>query len=100
MVLQAAGATAAATYTVPAGSVLVLRDLDAYCNSTGYSELYLEGPEGQTVFWFEWNPTDRKTAEWRGRQVAYEGQTVTVNISVGIADSIDYTLSGYLLSAP
>jgi hypothetical protein len=97
-ILQAHGATSGATFTVPAGMVLVVRDVDCYANATGYINFFLIGAAGQAIWWFEWNPTDQKPAMWRGRQVLLAGETLTTSVSVGISDSLDYSISGYLLS--
>lgn len=94
-----AGLNGSYVYTVPAGYVLVLRDIDAYANVTLASrEIHVLGSAGQTIWWHAWNSTSnaQETAQWRGRQVLIAGETLTFTTS----DLIDITASGYLLATP
>lgn len=75
----------------------MIRDLDAYYG--GDLELinvYLIGAAGQTIW--EWNPgvSEPSYGSWRGRQVLYGGETLTVTTG----DTVDVTVSGYLLTLP
>jgi len=97
--LQAHGASSGASFTVPNGYVAVVRDADIYSNSTGFSAFYLQGADGQALWYAAYNPGDQKSQQWRGRQVYFAGETISVSVDVGGLDSIDYAVSGYLLSS-
>lgn len=86
-------------YTVPAGYRAILRDIDLYSSAgVSNSEIYIEGALGQTIFHAEVAATTQDSPQWRGRQVLYEGETISVN--VGGASSWDVTISGYELTLP
>lgn len=84
-----------ATFTVPAGKTLVVRDIDIYYGtSLSVREVFAVGSAGQ-IFWYE--TVDANLAGWRqwtGREVFYETEVFGVYGS----DVLDITASGYLLS--
>jgi len=83
-------------YITPIGYTAVLRDIDLY-NSAGSSnsEIYIEGDKGQTIFHAEVVALTKDSPQWRGRQVFYEGETISVNLPG--PDIWDITMSGYEL---
>lgn len=92
----------APVYTVPAGFVAVLRDVDVYNNSFVLAELFLEDSEtGVTIK--RWDNSalipdaNLGSDEWRGRQVFTEGNGFLFNASSGVWD---VRASGYLLTMP
>lgn len=85
------------TYTVPDGHTAVLRDFDAFWGvSTAGALVNLFGSAGQVIYQAAWGINDVGWRNWRGRQVLYEGETLQVFTS----DTIDVSLSGYLLTNP
>jgi len=98
--LQAQGLAGTISYTVPAGYILILRDLDVYCHATGVDHVLLIGAAGQAIWHQEFDATTTFYGSWRGRQVLYETETVQIAANMSILDSADVTLSGYLLTAP
>lgn len=97
--LSAKGATSTGSFTVPNGYVAVVRDLDAYANSIAAAAIFLHGASGETLYWFDWGIATQEAVNWRGRQVYFAGESIEVEIAVGVADSVDYALSGYLLTS-
>jgi len=82
---------------VPAGFVLVLRDLDVYYNGLAGASVALQGNLSQTI----WNNNfsaspNGQYASWRGRQV-FDALTTWAIVTDA---AMDVTLSGYLLSTP
>lgn len=86
-------------YTVPAGFVAVLRDVDVYNNSAVVAELFLEDSQtGQAIARFDsQGPTDTGSQQWRGRQVFDAGGGFLFHATAG---TWDVRACGYLLSAP
>lgn len=97
--IGAQGATAPISYTVPNGYVAVVRDLDAYSDTVASAEIFLRNAEGGAIYFFTWGVAQQQSVEWRGRQVYFAGETITVDISVGALDAIDVAVSGYLLTS-
>ncbi len=94
--LGAVGLVGTLSYTVPAGFVAVIRDLDAY-NGGGITvtNITLHGSGGQTI-WQDDSTTLSRNSAWRGRQVIFAGETFDVHTT----GAWDVTVSGYLLSTP
>lgn len=92
----------APVYTVPAGFVAILRDVDVYNNSLVFAELFLEDSEfGNTIWRVDNNAfipgSSIGSSQWRGRQVFTEGNGFLFNASSG---TWDVRASGYLLTLP
>lgn len=98
-ILEAAGLASTIVYTVPAGYVLIIRDLDVYCHATGVDHVYLVGATGQTIWHQEFDVSTTFYGSWRGRQVIYAGEQVSITAAMSVLDGADVTLSGYLLAA-
>lgn len=96
--LSAKGQNGVTSYAVPLGYVAVIRDCSAYADVTGTSDFFLEGDQGQTIWWNTWDPLSRAFAQWKGRQVIPGGASITANAAAAPTDGIDYAISGYLLS--
>lgn len=96
-VLQVQGLTSSATYTVPAGQLLVVRDIEHYWNGPSASNhTFWEGDAGQTWFFIENTITSgQRWGTWTGRVVLREQLVVRTD-----ADPVDVTISGYLLTLP
>lgn len=86
-----------AVYSVPAGKLAVIRDMDVYFGaSLAARQVYAEGSAGQ-VFWQDSvGSTLAGWRSWRGRQVLYPGE----NFIMFGTDTFDLTASGYLLNLP
>lgn len=85
------------SYVCPSDRLLVLRDLDAYAETTvAARDLWLMGSRGQTIFHDSWGAPDQHNAAWRGRQIINPGDS----FSVRTTDNVDVTVSGYLLTLP
>lgn len=95
--ISAVGLVGTRAFTVPAGFVAVLRDLDVY-NGGGFSatQVYLHGGLGQTIWFNNFAGPGAAYASWRGRQVLTAGFAFDITTN----GACDATLSGYLLSAP
>lgn len=96
--ISAPGLSTTRSYTVPAGYIAIIRDLDAYGNITGFADLYLHGASGETLYWFHWSALQQEAVLWRGRQVIYAGESFDVTVSTGGIDAVDVAVSGYLLT--
>lgn len=88
------------SYTIPAGYVAVIRDIDV-C-ATGTLSTPVPGVEvdiGGTVFAQLGLPFALQNLSygWRGRQIANAGEVLNVRTSVG---GWYYSVSGYLLTLP
>jgi hypothetical protein len=85
-----------ATYTVPAGKLAVVRDLDAYLGtSLSARQIYALGSAGQVFWQASLAINESGWRSWRGRQVIPEGQSFYLFAT----DVWDLTASGYLLDA-
>lgn len=84
-------------YTVPAGYTAVVRDIDCY-TSAGVSnaDLFFEGAIGNTFFRAEVVALTQDSPQWRGRQILFAGETLTVNNTSSV--SWDFAISGYELA--
>jgi hypothetical protein len=90
------GLVGAIGYTVPAGYRAIVRDVDAYWGGGGSVQVYLHSAAGGTI-WSDGNSGPSGFYfSWRGRQVFYVGETITVEAT----DPTDMTVSGYLLIGP
>lgn len=97
--LQQVGASLDFFYEVPTGFVAVLRCVDVYQGAVlSSNSLYLQGALAQTIHKWTGGDDQDVISQWTGRQVFSEGETITMH-NVGGFDW-DYTLSGYLLTAP
>jgi hypothetical protein len=85
------------TYTVPAGQVAIVRDIDAlFEGNPGNTALsvYDPGTLGTVYYHLQTNPNEY--VQWRGRQVFLAGQRFTV-ASAG-PNAVGCRVSGYLLT--
>lgn len=85
-----------AQYTVPVGKLAIVRDIDAYNGDVVGDTMYAVVALSPQVVFFQasWGVGERGWRSWRGRQVLYAGDTLSV-----FADRvIDVVASGYLLS--
>jgi hypothetical protein len=95
---QISGLTGTHPYTVPAGFVAVVRDLDAFADPTiSGSDLFFQGVATQTIWWNNFPVDQRSYGSFRGRQVFNPGETWFVTVD---GDPVDVTVSGYLLTTP
>lgn len=84
-----------ATYTCPGGRRAIVRCIDAYCEGTAESTLFIEGSAGQTITKFVKGLLGDVVAQWNGRQVLDEGEQLTARVDGHQA--WDVTISGYEL---
>lgn len=84
--------------TVPAGQVYVLRDMDAWAETShNGDELLVRGTNGNIIWAVLCDGTFAGSLKsWRGRQVIPQGTTFSVNAASG---SWDIAISGYILTA-
>lgn len=81
-------------WTVPAGAVDIVRDIDAFTVTPGAVVLYLR-TDGSS--WTALPSAGISTPlSWRGRQVLEAGQTFDVSVAVG---TVFLRVSGYRLAA-
>jgi hypothetical protein len=80
--------------------IWVLRDLDAYANTSALDrvDLLLRGDSGQGIAYLEWKPGTQASRQWTGRQVIPPDGPCS--ILVGGTQSVDFALSGYVLTFP
>lgn len=85
-----------ASFTVPAGYVAVLRDIDLLATSAALTGAIVQaGTAYPGILWT--GPTAATTSRaWRGRQVFYAGEVIRCYVFDG---SWDVLASGYLLSS-
>lgn len=82
---------------MPAGKVLVVRDMDAYLGSSlSARQIYAVGSAGQVFWQASLAANESGWRSWRGRQVLYAGES----LEMFATDVWDLTASGYLLDAP
>lgn len=85
-------------YTVAAGFIAVVRDVDTYASSEfGESIVFLQGSSGQAMWQWQSGLGQESYGSWRGRQVIFGDESFNVTVE-GVA--CDATVSGYLLTAP
>lgn len=96
--IQEGGLDGSATVTVPTGVVWIVRDLDSVVHSGDPGVIVLQGAADQDI-WIGDTATTSTTLwyGWRGRQILYAGETLTVLVASG---SWDVTVSGYELTSP
>lgn len=96
--VQAHNLSGDTTYTVPDGFLAIIRDVDWFCAAPidDGSQGYMYGPAGQSIDWFNVDMDTTVVHQWRGRQVLYEGETLTFHSDL----AADVTASGYLLTLP
>ena len=81
-------------YTVPAGKVFIMRDIDARLQTTGASDLFFgEGTTSQFFVRMK-GAVVQDVGTWRGRQVFNAGETVAAFVDAGLWN---WAISGYLL---
>ena len=96
--IEVSSLTPSAAYTVPAGFVAVVRDLDAVSQgSVAVAELVMVGAAGQAIYLAFAPISTSMWFGWRGRQVLLAGETLHVDVANG---PWDVSVSGYLLTAP
>lgn len=85
--------------TVPDGSVIVLRDIDAHeVGGTTGGQLAVDGPAGNTLFVFtRTSGTVPQNFQWVGRQVFNAGESFNFRV---VSGTWDVQASGYLLATP
>lgn len=90
----------AVVYTVPAGYVAVIRDIELLSGSGTTDEVVIDatvpGPLN-VVIWLHIFGAAFAWAQWAGRAVLNAGDEISVTAP---ADGSTYLISGYLLSAP
>ncbi len=91
----AAGSGATDLWTVPAGKVHVIRDIDGWTESSVGDTWYI-GLSGNRVITLP-APTGSAAALWRGRQVFNAGETIQLFQSHGASH---LAVSGYELDVP
>lgn len=94
----AGGADASETYTVPAGFIAVVRDIDVTLSgdASALAQVALESPN--LVFaYIPASGTASESWQWQGRQVCNEGETLAAVLSTDTFGSI--AVSGYLLTS-
>jgi hypothetical protein len=85
-------------YSVPAGYLAIIRDVDVFWRPTTLGGALTILNQVTAAIWYSTNAEN--TAQWqgwRGRQVIPAAGTFAVNI---LAGTCDVTVSGYLLSLP
>lgn len=93
------GLTGTVDYTVPAGFVAVVRDVQAYASVTAAASITVRGPAGEAIYFFNW-PINGQAVDYRTIRVAYTaGQKIEAVANVGPVDAVDVTVTGYLLAA-
>ena len=93
--VAAAGLSGTVTSVVPAGTTVVIRDVDVTLGVSAGVLVTLVGANGQVIWaWSSGVTTDKTSAQWRGRQVIEAGQTFSVVTSA----PADVTVSGYVLA--
>jgi hypothetical protein len=91
--------TSSITTTVPDGLIYVARDLDVVClTPSATSVVNLRGSNSQIIWYVSVDlSTMPRWQSWRGRQIFYPGEPLTLAVESG---TFDVTLSGYQLSLP
>lgn len=89
---QAAG-TSSAVYTVPAGAVVVIRDICVGAQSAPANAVAINLSGLAEVAAFD-AITQYQTGHWEGRAVAEAGQVISVDAITG---TWTYIISGYVL---
>jgi hypothetical protein len=92
-----------APIVAPAGSVMVVRDIDAYCGLTGIETVcemhFVDGLSNASMalFTFDITSKDKGDFQWRGRQVfdGNSGEGFYFDVS---AAQFDVVVSGYILT--
>lgn len=93
---QSAAAPGTYSYTVPAGYVAVLRDVDAFANdNVSGNVLYFTINNVAIAGWVE-SALPLQSFAWRGRQVARAGEIIAVTV---LGHLPHFMMSGYLLNA-
>jgi hypothetical protein len=85
----------ATLYTVPAGFVVILRDVDALSTTTANAQILLTEAAAANAFASLNVATVLDSAQWRGRQVFPAGYAIGINTVVG---AWVVRASGYLLT--
>jgi hypothetical protein len=84
-------------YTVPAGYLMVLRDVDLLSNSAGATQVFIQDGGGAGA-WKAFSATAQfQSFQWQGRQVYPAGHELQVVLASGLWIG---RFSGYLLTAP
>lgn len=85
------------TYTVPAGYVAVVRDIEIYCapgEGGDHCTVLLVDPP--CIIFDAGSLTAGQTVHWGGRQVLNAGESLTVDS--GLSEPSSVLISGYLLT--
>lgn len=82
---------------MPTGKLIVVRDVDVYCNSGIAPEFRLIGDNAQTIWWVLLGIAAGgvRYDNWRGRYVAHDVIRITSS-----GDPVDASVSGYVLTLP
>ena len=82
------------TYTVPAGHVAVVRDIDLVLGTSGSAPIFTGANGNWLVRWVAGAANEVKS--WRGRQVYEAGEQFAMYMDHQVTH---YQVSGYLLTA-
>ena len=96
--IAAPGVTSPVVYTVPAGTVAIVTDVDAYSGASSFQPIvrFQDTQTGGTI-WFDAGDLNADFyASWRGRQAFTEGQAFQVSTE---NHAFDIRVTGYLLDA-
>lgn len=86
-------------YTVPAGRLAIVRDLDILANITGTGLLFMQ-LSGVDAKAFTFTSAGIDSLEWRGRQVLNEGEALSF-VAPGLTSGRYFIVaSGYEFSVP
>ena len=98
VLLANTGFMGTATLDVPAGSVVVVRDIDAVVGITAGGTIWAYDTNGVQFWGYTFGATlfGKFTASWRGRQVIPGPGTFSITTDY----SADFRASGYILSQP
>lgn len=88
-------AAATYAYTVPAGQIAIVRDMDLVAPAGSSAQIAYLAIEGAIIDMWAGITGALPGRQWRGRQVANPGQRVEI---VTVVAGIYGALSGYLLS--
>jgi hypothetical protein len=86
-------------FTVPAGKVCIVRDIDVFFTALSAGNVNIVTPADGTFAYFSYVPSEPALQSWRGRQVFVAGEEVGV-LPDFVTGECDVTISGYLLDAP
>jgi len=97
VLLAETGFTGEASFEVPAGQLVVVRDIDAVVGITAGLSIWAYDTIGAQFWGYTWGATTytKQTASWRGRQVIPGPGYFYISTD----GECDFRASGYILSA-